>query len=178
MTKTVVCSKSVRCFQAGATQRPTQKCVYIARKMDCYFNVNFAEQEPPSCRGMSWMTKDGVRHANYFGSLTQASTCRVGSFNGEEIFVPFKSLLPMVDPNEIVIGGWDISNVNLADAMSRAKVLDFELQRQLVPHMKDMVPLPGIYDPDFIAANQGARANNIVKGSKKEQYEQIIQDIR
>eukprot|EP00243_Klebsormidium_subtile_P002980 TRINITY_DN16104_c0_g1_i1.p1 TRINITY_DN16104_c0_g1~~TRINITY_DN16104_c0_g1_i1.p1 ORF type:complete len:511 (-),score=204.43 TRINITY_DN16104_c0_g1_i1:554-2086(-) len=128
--------------------------------------------------GMSWMTKDGVRHANYFGSLTQASTCRVGSFNGEEIFVPFKSLLPMVDPNEIVIGGWDISSMNLADAMARAKVLDFELQRQLVSHMKDMVPLPGIYDPDFIAANQGARANNVVKGSKKEQYEQIIQDIR
>lgn len=129
-------------------------------------------------RGMSWMTKDGVRHANYFGSLTQASTCRVGSFNGEEIFVPFKSLLPMVDPNEIVIGGWDISSMNLADAMARAKVLDFELQRQLVSHMKDMVPLPGIYDPDFIAANQGARANNIVKGSKKEQYDQIIRDIR
>lgn len=34
------------------------------------------------------------------------------------------------------------------------QVLDFELQRQLVPYMKDMVPLPGIYDQDFIAANQ------------------------
>ena len=34
------------------------------------------------------------------------------------------------------------------------QVLDFELQRQLVPYMKDMTPLPGIYDPDFIAANQ------------------------
>jgi hypothetical protein len=34
------------------------------------------------------------------------------------------------------------------------QVLDFELQRQLVPYMKDMMPLPGIYDQDFIAANQ------------------------
>ncbi len=34
------------------------------------------------------------------------------------------------------------------------QVLDFELQRQLVPYMRDLVPLPGIYDPDFIAANQ------------------------
>lgn len=42
------------------------------------------------------MTKDGVQHANYFGSLTQASTCRVGAFQGEEIHVPFKSILPMV----------------------------------------------------------------------------------
>lgn len=37
-----------------------------------------------------------MQHANYFGSLTQASTCRVGSFRGEEIHVPFKSILPMV----------------------------------------------------------------------------------
>ncbi|KAH9316579.1 hypothetical protein KI387_025206, partial [Taxus chinensis] len=43
--------------------------------------------------------------------------------------------------------------------------------------MQDMVPLPGIFDPDFIAANQGERANNIIKGSKKEQVQQIVQDI-
>lgn len=49
------------------------------------------------------------------------------------------------------------------------QVLDFELQRQLVPYMKNMVPLPGIYDPDFIAANQDARADNCIKGSKKDQ---------
>ncbi|KAH9295880.1 hypothetical protein KI387_039468 [Taxus chinensis] len=128
--------------------------------------------------GISWVTKDKVQQANYFGSLTQASTCRIGSFNGEEIYAPFKSLLPMVDPNDIVFGGWDISNMNLADAMARAKVLEVDLQMQLRPYMQDMVPLPGIFDPDFIAANQGERANNIIKGSKKEQVQQIIQDIR
>lgn len=42
------------------------------------------------------MTKDGVQRANYFGSLTQASTCHIGAYSGEEIYVPFKSLLPMV----------------------------------------------------------------------------------
>ncbi|KAL3654603.1 hypothetical protein CASFOL_001588 [Castilleja foliolosa] len=45
--------------------------------------------------GISWATKDKVQQANYFASLTQASTIRVGSFNGEEIYAPFKSLLPM-----------------------------------------------------------------------------------
>ena len=47
-------------------------------------------------RGISWPTKDKIQQANYFGSLTQASAIRVGSFNGEEIYAPFKSLLPMV----------------------------------------------------------------------------------
>ncbi|KAF3536738.1 hypothetical protein F2Q69_00018645 [Brassica cretica] len=127
---------------------------------------------------ISWATKEKVQQANYFGSLTQASSIRVGSFNGEEIYAPFKSLLPMVNPEEIVFGGWDISDMNLADAMGRAKVLDIDLQKQLRPFMEHMVPLPGIYDPDFIAANQGSRANYLIKDTKKEQLEQVIKDIR
>lgn len=47
-------------------------------------------------RGISWATKDKIQQANYFGSLTQASAIRVGSFQGEEFYAPFKSLLPMV----------------------------------------------------------------------------------
>ncbi|EFN59428.1 hypothetical protein CHLNCDRAFT_55979 [Chlorella variabilis] len=128
--------------------------------------------------GITWMTKDGLRKPNYFGSLTHAATVRVGNYKGEEIHVPFSSLLPMVHPNDFVLGGWDISGMNLADAMERAQVLDFELQKQLVPLMKDMVPLPGIYDPSFIAANQAERADNIIKGSKREQMETVRQQIR
>eukprot|EP00270_Netrium_digitus_P000461 TRINITY_DN1050_c0_g1_i2.p1 TRINITY_DN1050_c0_g1~~TRINITY_DN1050_c0_g1_i2.p1 ORF type:complete len:512 (-),score=145.56 TRINITY_DN1050_c0_g1_i2:980-2515(-) len=128
--------------------------------------------------GISWITKDGVQGANYFGSLTQASTIRLGSFKGEEIYAPFKSLLPMVDPNDIVLGGWDISSMNLADAMARAKVLDVDLQKQLRPLMQEMLPLPGIYDSDFIAANQEERANNVIKGTTAQQVEQVRRDIR
>lgn len=55
-------------------------------------------------------------------SPVQAATLRVGNYEGEEVFTPFKSLLPMVDPNDFVIGGWDISGLNMAEAMERAKV--------------------------------------------------------
>jgi hypothetical protein len=72
-------------------------------------------------RGLTWMTKEGLRKPNYWGSLTQASTCRVGNFRGEEVHAPFSSLLPMVHPNDIVFGGWDISGLNLAEAMERAQ---------------------------------------------------------
>jgi myo-inositol-1-phosphate synthase len=78
----------------------------------------------------------------------------------------------------MVLGGWDINGMNLADSMERARVLDIDLQKQLRPYMEEMIPLPGIYDPDFIAANQDSRANNLKKGTKKEQMEQVIQDIR
>ena len=68
------------------------------------------------------MTKEGLKKPNYWGSLTQASTCRVGNYKGEEVYVPFNKLLPMVHPNDVVLGGWDISNLNLAEAMERAQV--------------------------------------------------------
>lgn len=129
-------------------------------------------------KNIRWETKDGMREPNYWGSLTQASTCRVGNYNGEECYVPFKSLLPMVDPNDIVLGGWDISSKNLADAMEAASVLDLDLQKKLRPHMEGMKPLPGIYDPDFIASNQEQRADNCISGTKKEQMEKVRKDLR
>merc|ERR1719409_2296967 len=85
----------------------------------------------------------------------------------------------MVHPNDLVIGGWDISGLSLADAMKRAKVLDVTLQEQLRPHMQQLTPLPSIYYPDFIAANQSERADNVLPGEdKKKHMETIRKDIR
>lgn len=129
--------------------------------------------------GISWTTTQGVQEPNYFGSITQASTIRLGTTeDGEDIFIPLGKMVPMADPNEIVIGGWDINACNMAEAMARAKVLDYDLQRQLVPYLQDIVPLPSIYVPDFIAANQEERANNLLKGSKMEMMEAVRGQIR
>lgn len=84
----------------------------------------------------------------------------------------------MVHPNDLIIGGWDINGCNLAEAMERAAVFEPSLQAKLKPHMEKLVPLPAPYYPDFIAANQESRANNIMKGSKKENLEQVRKDLR
>jgi len=129
--------------------------------------------------GISWETKEGPQTPNYYGSITQSSTVRIGSdANGEDTYIPLKALLPMVEMNDLVIGGWDINNMNLADAMERAKVFDYDLQRQLKPFMKDIVPLPSIYDEDFVAANQKARANHCLEGTKQEMLNTIRQNMR
>ncbi|XP_067118154.1 inositol-3-phosphate synthase 1-A-like [Centruroides vittatus] len=127
---------------------------------------------------LSWHTKEGVVKANYFGSLTQASTVCLGSSPDGDVYVPMKDLLPMVDPNDIVVDGWDISSMNLADATQRARVLDYNLQVQLKEHLKKMVPRPAIYHKDFIAANQESRADNVLTGSKWEQVCAVRRDIR
>ncbi|ETE66525.1 Inositol-3-phosphate synthase [Ophiophagus hannah] len=85
--------------------------------------------------GLSWMTKKGQKHANYYGSLLQASTVCLGTGPSGDVYIPFRDMLPMVHPNDIVFDGWDISSMNLADAMRRAEVLDWALQEQLRPYM-------------------------------------------
>ena len=130
-------------------------------------------------RGLSWQTKEREIKANYFGSLTQASTVRLGSnSDGEPVYVPLKNLLPMVEPNDVEIGGWDICATPMGDAMKKSKVLDVDLQRQLYDDMQKIVPLPSAFFPSFIAANQRDRADHVLKGSKQEQMEQLRKDIR
>lgn len=131
-------------------------------------------------RNITWQTAKGPRRPNYFGSVTMSSTVRVGSTNGgDDVFAPMHSLLPMVHPDNLVIGGWDINGANLACAMKRAEVLDYDLQRQLHPFLEALTPLPSVYYPDFIAANQEARADNVIPGNNKAEHLEIIRgDIR
>lgn len=129
---------------------------------------------------ITWSTKEKpVNEPNYWGSMTQASTVKLGTDPaGNTVHIPFNKMLPMVHPNDLVVGGWDISGANLADAMERAQVLDLDLQRKLRPYMESLTPLPSIYFPDFIAANQSDRADNVLRGSKKEQLEAVRGHIR
>lgn len=81
-------------------------------------------------RQMQWETKQGTQHANFYGSFTQSATCHVGFKHDKQtgklkdVFKPINSLLPMVNPTEFDICGWDISSANLYEAAKRAHVLE------------------------------------------------------
>ncbi|KAK5976985.1 Inositol-3-phosphate synthase, partial [Trichostrongylus colubriformis] len=70
---------------------------------------------------MTWRTKEGVQTANYFGSVTQSSTVHLGWDGQQQIHVPFKEIIPILSPNDLIIDGWDINSQNLYQAMIRAK---------------------------------------------------------
>ncbi|KAH6845139.1 hypothetical protein B0I37DRAFT_355639 [Chaetomium sp. MPI-CAGE-AT-0009] len=133
-------------------------------------------------RGLVWETRNGRQAANYYGSVVMGSTLKLGTDTKtqQDVNIPFHDVLPMVHPNDLVIGGWDISGMNLADAMDRAKVLEPTLKALVRKEMAGIVPLPSIYYPDFIAANQEGRADNLIPGSKacNAHVEQIRKDIR
>lgn len=59
--------------------------------------------------------------------------------------------------------------------MERAQVLDWSLQEKLRPHMSQLKPRPSVYIPEFIAANQEQRADNLIRGNKAEQVKYYSQ---
>ncbi|XP_050297850.1 inositol-3-phosphate synthase 1-A [Anthonomus grandis grandis] len=123
--------------------------------------------------GLSWPTKKGQQIANWFGSLTQASTVQIS----QDIFTPLSHILPSVNPHDLVIDGWDINSKNLAEAMERNQVLEPALQQMVKPYMVSMKPRAAIFSHDFIAENQSSRANNVLSGTKMHQVQQIMKDI-
>ena len=129
---------------------------------------------------INWKSRRGVEKPNFYGSLVMASTVTLGFDvdSGREVSAPIYQMAPFVDPNSLVIGGWDISSMNLADACDRAQVLEPILIERLHPHMEILKPLPSIYDSTFIASNQSDRADNFITGTKREKLTKICQDIR
>lgn len=57
-----------------------------------------------SCAGHS-SSRCPPQKANYYGSLLQASTVCLGTGPTGDVYVPFRDLLPMVHPNDIVFDG-------------------------------------------------------------------------
>lgn len=114
---------------------------------------------------LKWRTKEGVFEPNFYGSLTQSSTMKLGlDEKGNEVFCPMKDVVQMVNPLDLVIDGWDIKKEDMADAMQRSQVLPYDLQRQLYPILKEegKIPMPSIWKEEFIASNQKDRATNVL----------------
>ena len=128
---------------------------------------------------LKWETKRGEVKANYHGSLTQSSTTYLGQDeNGNTYVAPFKSLVPMVEPNDIIVTGWDISKLNIYEATKRAKVLEPTMYMQMKEELEKMVPLPAVFDLSFVAPNQESRADNVIEGNKEKQLETVRQNIK
>ena len=127
----------------------------------------------------TWWTKDGLQTPNWLGSLTQASTVRVGvDADGADVHATWDAVVPLVAASDVVVDGWDVAGGTLRDAVREAKVLDHDLQLRVLPRL-DQKPLRGAYYPGFTNANQDARAVNVLPGSDKgDHLASLRSDIR
>ena len=129
--------------------------------------------------GITWENKDGEHTVQFLGSISQMGSVHIGY---DSLRKPhsrlFKDITPMYNPEDIIVGGWDICGDDLYSAAKKAKVLDIDLLRNLEPHLSKIVPLPSIFNPDFVASNQTERADNILSMSTlQEQLSHIKSDI-
>jgi myo-inositol-1-phosphate synthase len=77
----------------------------------------------------------------------------MGEHNNAPVYTQFNKIVQMVDPNKMVVGGWDISKLDMYSALCRAEVLPPEFRDKCKPYLESIVPLPSVYYKDFIASN-------------------------
>lgn len=134
-------------------------------------------------KNLTWRTKKGKQTANYYGSFTQSSVTKVGmrydkeTNQVENVHKVIKDIVPLVNPNDIVVNGWDISGLNMYESAYRAQVLEPSLIELLKEDLTAITPMPAIFNPDYIASNQSDRADNIFTGSNQECVDKIRKDI-
>jgi len=84
----------------------------------------------------------------------------------------------MASPVDFDVTGWDISNANLYESVKRAHVLEPTLIEQLKGDLENIVPMKAVLNPEFIAANQADRCDNVRLGTNEELIEALREDIR
>ncbi|TMA24185.1 MAG: inositol-3-phosphate synthase [Deltaproteobacteria bacterium] len=96
------------------------------------------------------------------GSLTQMAHIRLGK-RSEKRWAMIKD------------GGWDPIPDDAYTAATKAKVLGTEILKPLEEHLRSIRPMPAVFDQNWVKRLDG---KNVKTGTKREQAEQLEQDIR
>ena len=113
--------------------------------------------------------------ASPIGSLTQMGTIRLGK-RTEGRSPKINEIVPLVDLDNIVFGGWDIFEENSYQAARTAGVLEPSLLDQIKPELEAIKPMTAVFDQRYVKRLDGP---NVKKGkNKKDLAEQLRADIR
>ena len=132
---------------------------------------------------MTWNSKQGQQSANFYGALTQSVSVHCGfkktSAGGlEDVYKLVNEIVPLVNPCDMEMTGWDISGMNLYDAAYRAQVMEPTLIEAMKADLSSLVPLKAVFNPKYVASNQADRADNVFSGTNLECVEKLRKDIR
>ena len=128
---------------------------------------------------LKWQNKDGEHTVQFLGSISQMGSVHIGyDDRGTPHSRLFKEITPMYEPDELVVGGWDICSDDLYTSALKSRVIELALLTQMKEDLSKIVPLPSIFNPSFVATNQVDRANNILCASTlRAKVDQIKSDI-
>jgi myo-inositol-1-phosphate synthase len=113
--------------------------------------------------------------AQPIGSLTQMGTIRLGK-RTEGRSPKINEVVPLVNLDNVVFGGWDIFEENSYEAARTAGVLEPSLLEQIRPELEAIKPMKAVFDQRYVKRLDGP---NVKKGkNKKDLAEQLRADIR
>jgi myo-inositol-1-phosphate synthase len=113
--------------------------------------------------------------AKPYGSLTQMGTVRLGK-RTEGRSPRIADFVPLVSLDDLVFGAWDIFEEDAHEAAKTAGVLDPALLDNIKAELKQIRPLPAVFDRRYVKRLDGP---NVKKGAnKRELAEQLREDIR
>ncbi|CAN0026395.1 unnamed protein product [Discosporangium mesarthrocarpum] len=123
-------------------------------------------------KGLDWEGPMGRMSANFLGCITQLPS--KGGSGG------YREKYPLADAKNVAVGGWDIRSTPMGEALYNARILDFDLVRQLQGEMDAVRVLPGVWDPDFIGESQHATATHVTGDgdSQLRRLDRLREDIR
>eukprot|EP00903_Cladosiphon_okamuranus_P009565 g9107.t1 len=123
-------------------------------------------------KNITWEGATGRNSPNYLGCITQLPS--KGGSGG------YRERYDLADANHAAIGGWDIRPTPLGEALYNARILDFDLVRQVREEMDSLRLLPGVWDPDFIGESQHESATHVTGDgdSQQSRLEHLRRDIR
>lgn len=121
---------------------------------------------------IEWEGPTGRMSPNYLGCITQLPS--KGGSGG------YRERYALAHANDCAIGGWDIRATPLGEALYNARILDFDLVRQVREEMDSLTVLPGVWDPDFIGKSQHKSAKHVVgdEDTQQRRVEILREDIR
>jgi myo-inositol-1-phosphate synthase len=108
------------------------------------------------------------------GSLTQMATIRLGKRTDNRSPL-IKDFVPLASLDDIVFGAWDPIPDDGYTAAKKAGVLSNEDLERVAEFMKSIKPMPAVFENHYVTRINGT---NVKKGSKREQVEQLRQDMR
>jgi len=108
------------------------------------------------------------------GSLTQMGTIRLGK-RTEKRSPLIKDFIPLVNPENLVFGGWDIFPDNCYESALKAGVLEKNLLDELRDVLEETKPMPAVFDRTYV---RNLKGKHLKTGKTKMHLaEQIMTDI-
>jgi len=108
------------------------------------------------------------------GSLTQLGHIRLGK-RTDARNPKLSDFLPLVPLDGLIFGGWDIFGGDLYDAAQNAQVLDPKLLEALAPGLREIKPMAGAFDPNYVKRLNGT---HIKSGTRRDWANALREDIR